>query len=134
MILKRIINEQENIYKKSVLQTTQILLWILLFCTFALMGNLFLEVNSYGIDIGINSTLQTLNLLTEPLFSPLYWGWKQESSFGYLILNGIIFYVFLSFAFWMKSMVQWAGVVFLLMFFIMAGAWYYVYILSYVAF
>ena len=97
----------------------------------AMLGNLILKINTYGIEIGMKSTSITLEMLAKPLFSPLMWSSYPESSVSHFILNVTVFFVVVSIAFWIRSFAKLAGSFVLVLFLIAMSVWYYVYLLSY---
>ncbi|QTC40438.1 hypothetical protein I7V34_14790 [Bacillus sp. V3] len=130
MFLRKEIKAEKSPIIKLVFQTTSLFLWIIFLFILFLIGNLLLEVSTYGMEIGMRSTFITLEMLTKPFLSQLIWSSDPESSVLHLVMNTIVFYAVFTFGFWVKQYYKVTGVVLLLFFFCAAGIWYYVYILS----
>ncbi|MGR3764175.1 hypothetical protein [Rossellomorea sp. NS-SX7] len=130
MFIRKTIMAKMSPIKKSFLQTTNMILWILTLFILILLGNLILKISTYGVETGIKSTAFTYELLVKPLYSPLKWTSDPKSSFLHLVMNLSVFYVVFTFGFWIKHYYKMAGMLLLLTFIILSGIWYYVYVLS----
>jgi hypothetical protein len=128
LFLGRMIKDQENRVVKSILQTTNVLLWLVVLVTVAFLFNLLLKTNTYGFEIGLKSTTNTFEMLLSPLFSPLFWTSSPTPTFYYFIINLLVFYLMFGFSFRLRN-VFLRGLCLALASVIMIG-WYFVYILS----
>lgn len=130
MFLRKTIRTEMTPIKKSFLQSTNLILWILTLSIILLLGNLTLKINTYGVDTGIKSTAFTYELLVKPLFSPFIWTSDPKSRIVHLVVNICVFYVVFTFGFWVRHYYKTSGMILLVTFIILSGIWYYVYILS----
>lgn len=131
MLLNRTSKADMSPLKKSVLQTGNLLFWMIGIIFLFILGNLLLKINTYGFESGVKSTANTLEIFSKPLVSPLKWSSQQETGIHHLIVNMIVFCTVFTFGFWVRQYFKVAGVLLLLVFFIASGIWYYVYFLSY---
>jgi hypothetical protein len=116
--------------KKSVWQTANLILWMILLLILFLTGNLLFKVSSYGFETGMKSTVLTLEMLSKPLFSPLKWSSEAEGGILYFVVNIGVSYTVFTFGFWVRQYYRIVGAILLMVFFIASAVWYYVYILS----
>jgi hypothetical protein len=130
VFLRKTIKAEKNPIKKSVLQTTNLTIWMIILSVLFLLGNLFLKVSTYGMETGIRSTALTFEMLSKPLFSPLKWSSDPESTVLHFVINMSVFYFVFTLGFWLRQHYKVTGTILLLAFNIAAGIWYYVYILS----
>ncbi|XXM72436.1 hypothetical protein ACQ0QQ_00605 [Lysinibacillus sphaericus] len=131
MLLKRTRKADMSPLKKSVLQTGILLFWMIGIIFLFILGNLLLEINKHGFEKGVKSTAFTLEILSNPVVSPLKWSSQQEPGIHHLVVNMTVFYAVFTFGFWVRQYFKVAGVILLLLFFIASVIWYYVYFLSY---
>ncbi|WP_404330171.1 hypothetical protein [Mesobacillus maritimus] len=128
LFLGKMIKEQENGFVKSILQTTNVLLWVVVLATLGFLANLLLKISTYGFDIGLKSTINTFEMLLSPLFSPLFWTSSPRTTLYYFIINLFVFYLMFGFSFGVRNVLLRAFCL-VLVTIIMIG-WYFVYILS----
>lgn len=128
LFLGRMIKDQENWVVKSILQTTNVLLWLMVLVIVAFLLNLLVKSNTYGFEIGLKSTINTFEMLLSPLFSPLFWTSSPTPTFFYFIINLFVFYLMFGFSFRVRNVFLRAFCLALATL-IMIG-WYFVYILS----
>lgn len=112
------------------MQTTKLAFGMIILSLLFLIGNLLLKVSTYGLETGIRSTALTFEMLSKPIFSPLKWSSYPETSLLHFVVNICVFYFIFIMGFWLRQYYKVAGTILLLVLFITAGIWYYVYILS----
>lgn len=126
LFLGNIIKKQENQFIKSALKSTNVLIWLMTLTALAFIFNLVMKTSSYGLGIGFKSSINTFEMLLTPLFSELIWSSYPTTNLFHFIINLLVFYILLSFSFWISNKV--IRYLSLILVTILIGGWYYLYI------
>lgn len=130
IIPESLIKKQTNLFYKVLLQTTNLIFWILLLGALIFILIFINKLTTYGVEIAVSSTIREMNVFLEPLYSPLNWSNESSAIVPNLFINILVFYALYSFAFSILAKNKVVGYVVLILISVVVIFWYYIYILS----